>query len=248
VPESYQPGKGTGGIGLCGEFGIDQPLGYEDARPGELFPKLGIGLLRRPDEGPYAFSRPYEIAETFPAAVENGKDRAIFSAAPLDCRGYAARLVKTIQVQENRLEIGYVLENTGQKPLVTNEYVHNFVGIDRQLLGTDYRLRLPQPVRYDPQAAVGMETAVIQGSELGFSVTPQKALYLRPLDFGLTTGAQWEIRLQSSGVGLCEVDSFAPVRVAVWGTEHVISPEIFVMIALQPGETQTWTRRFEFFA
>jgi hypothetical protein len=248
VPESYHPSTGTGGIGLCGEFGIDQPVGYDDARPGELFPKMGIGLLHRPDDGPYSFSRPYQIAEAFPVEVEEGPDQASFSVAPLDCRGYAARLAKTVRVQENRLEIAYRLENTGQKPLVTHEYLHNFVGIDRQLLGTEYRLRLPYPVRFDPQAAVGMETAVIQGHEIGFSVTPHKALYIRPLGFGLSAEPQWEMRLQSSGVGLRESDDFNPVRVAVWGTDHVLSPEIFVGIALQPGETQTWTRQFEFFA
>ena len=247
VPESYQPGKGTGGIGLCGEFGIDQPFGFEAARPGDLFPKLGIGLLRRPDEKPYDFFRTYEIAQTFPVEVESGPDRASFSVAPLECGGYAVHLVKTIRVQENSLEITYQLENTGQKSLVTNEYVHNFVGIDRQPLGPDYRLRLPNPVRYDPQAAFGMEPVAVQGNEIGFTSTPQKDFYFRPLGFGRSAEPQWEIRLQSSGVGLRETDHFSPARVAVWGTAHVISAEIFVAIALQPGETQTWARRFEFF-
>src|SRR5688572_25534831 len=38
-------GTGTGGIGLCNEFGIFEPVGYDDARVGDQFPKLGIGLL-----------------------------------------------------------------------------------------------------------------------------------------------------------------------------------------------------------
>ena len=48
-------------------------------------------------------------------------------------------------------------------------------------------------------------------------------------------GPQWELLHLPSGVGLCEYDDFAPMRVAVWGTDHVISAEIFVEIALQPG-------------
>ncbi|MFD1908517.1 hypothetical protein ACFSQ7_37740 [Paenibacillus rhizoplanae] len=46
VPESLVPGQGTGGIGLCNEFGISRAIGYEDAAAGEWFPKFGIGLLQ----------------------------------------------------------------------------------------------------------------------------------------------------------------------------------------------------------
>jgi hypothetical protein len=45
-----------------------------------------------------------------------------------------------------------------------------------------------------------------------------------------------------------EYDTFSPVRVAVWGTTHVISAEVFVEVRIQPGDVQTWSRRYEFFA
>ena len=44
-----------------------------------------------------------------------------------------------------------------------------------------------------------------------------------------------------------EIDDFGPNRVAVWGTTHVISAEIFCPIDVPPGGTQAWTRRYEFF-
>jgi hypothetical protein len=40
----------TGGIGLCNEFGNELSIGYTDAKPGENFSKLGIGLRTRTDE------------------------------------------------------------------------------------------------------------------------------------------------------------------------------------------------------
>src|SRR5512146_1592394 len=91
VPEDPDPHKGTGGIGLCSEFGIEKAVGYADARPGELFPKLGVGLLRKPGDVPYDFFHPYEIEEPFPVQVEVTADTARFTAEPLDCRGYAVR-------------------------------------------------------------------------------------------------------------------------------------------------------------
>jgi len=247
VTESLQPGAGCGGSGLCNEFGIDQPVGYDDARPGELFPKLGIGLLRRPDDDAYSFSRSYEVVHPFPVQMATGPDQVVISVEPLACRGYAARLIKTIRVRENHLEIAYELENAGHKAILTHEYVHNFVAIDRQPIGPDYRLRFPYPLQLDEKASAGLEGLAIQGSEIAFG-GPLASLYLRPQGYTRSRTPQWEMLHQPSGAGLREVDDFMPLRVAVWGTFHVLSPEIFVGLSLPPRARQTWTRRFEFFA
>ncbi|GJM81015.1 hypothetical protein HMSSN139_35110 [Paenibacillus sp. HMSSN-139] len=37
VPESLVPGSGTGGIGLCSEFGIKEAIGYEETRGRRAF-------------------------------------------------------------------------------------------------------------------------------------------------------------------------------------------------------------------
>lgn len=248
VPESYQPGQGTGGIGLCNEFNNDQPLGYTTAKAGDVFAKLGIGLLKRPDTTDYNFFRTYEIEQLFPVSVETGPDRARFVVEPLECQGLAARLVKTLSVKGNQLLIDYQLENVGPQALLVNEYCHNFVGIDQQPIGPDYRLSFPYELNFDTSAQRLFEPDVlsIESKAIGFSTTPQKAFYCRPLGFSRTDQAQWELRHLPSGVGMREYDDFAPLRVAVWGVSHVISAEIFVEISLLPGEKKHWSRRYEF--
>jgi len=251
VPESLQPGQGTGGIGLCNEFGNDLAVGYADARPGDLFPKLGIGLLQRTDEAPYNFFRPYEIAQRFPIEVETAADRATFTVQPLDCRGYAVRLRKTVAAQGNQIQIAYQLENVGRQPIVTNEYCHNFVGIDRHPIGPDYRLRLPYRIEVEmPSGVMGRMLGVlaIGDQEIGFRATPHQPFYCLLKGFARSERPQWELVHVPSGVGMRETDDRAPSRVAVWGTTHVISAEVFVDVHVQPGETQAWTRRYEFLA
>jgi hypothetical protein len=276
VPESYEPGQGTGGVGLCNEFGIDVPIGYDDAQPGDRFPKLGIGLLVR-DEAPYRFAHPYEIAERFPIQIETAADQARFTVEPLACRGYAARLVKTVSVQDAQLAIEYRLENVGSQALRTVEYCHNFIGIDGHSIGPDYCLRVPYPIQFEPlppgmlrQALPGVlrkvapdwllrrilegmiqrrgSILVAEGSELTLNAVPERAFYRRLLGYSQTDQAQWALTHTPSGVGIRETDDFAPARVAVWGTTHVISAEIFVSLDLQPGEVQTWSRRYQFTA
>ncbi len=246
VPESLKPGAGSGGRGLCNEFGIDLPIGFEEIKPGELFPKLGIGLLRKPDEKPYDFSRPYEIARPFDFHVENTPSLAKVTIGPDACGGYAARLVRKFQVAENWLELSYSLENTGQKRLRTHEYAHNFVAIDEQPIGSDYLLRLLGLVDLDPDMVTGLDLLAINGKEIGFTGA-LSGLYLRPQGVHQESQPQWEIELKSKHTGLHENDDFQPLRVAIWGTLHVISPEIFIGIDLQPGEVQKWTRRYTFY-
>jgi hypothetical protein len=252
VPESLEPGQGTGGVGLCNEFGIEMAIGYADAQPGDLFPKLGIGLLARLDDQDYSFMHPYEIAQLFPVQVDTANDKANIVVEPLDCHGYAARLVKTIAVRGNQLEIAYRLENTGQQPIVTREYAHNFCGIDQQLMGPDYCLRLPYQIGLGEMPARWRqmldEVLAIEGGDIRPRATPQRPFYCRPQGFAKTGEPQWELVHLPSGAGVREVDNFSPSRVAVWGTTHVISAEIFVDVRLQPGEVQAWSRRYEFFA
>jgi hypothetical protein len=41
----------------------DSALNYAEAKPGETFVKIGVGVLKRPDEARYAFRNPYELLD-----------------------------------------------------------------------------------------------------------------------------------------------------------------------------------------
>lgn len=247
VPEDYTPGKGTGGIGLCNEFGIDMPVGFSDTQPGDCFPKLGIGLLTRLDKPDYSFWYPHLIARLFSIQVESGLDSATFTVQPIDCSGYAARLVKTLSVSANHLTIQYTLENTGSRPILTNEYVHNFVGINKQTIGPDTILSFPQAVELESTSEM---TAILHpsGNEMTLRSEPQTPFYCRLTGLAPSDQPQWTLVHTRSGVTMSESVNFAPIRIAIWGTTHVISVEVFHEINLQPGESTSWLRRYEFCA
>lgn len=159
-------GQGTGGIGLCNEFGISRAIGYEDAAPGEWFPKFGIGLLQKQSDEPYSFIGEYPL-QPFPVTEEWSGDSVTYTVQPLECRGYSMRLVKTLKLEGNRLDILYKVENTGSEALRIEEYIHNFVGIDGALVGTDYELRLPgTPKIVAPESAYTENLLNIDGNSL----------------------------------------------------------------------------------
>jgi hypothetical protein len=269
VPESLVPGQGTGGIGICNEYGIDIGTGYADAGETDLFPKFGIGLLEHGPKAEYSFWDAHPIAQPFPIELSHTETSATFTMEPLECRGYAARLVKTLTVMDNRLEIAYRMENTGSKPIQTNEYVHNFIGINNQPLGPEYTVKFPYPVRFEkfkqpprgwmryvpgfvrerlmqPWVDKMIEPLEVTNDRINIKHTPKTPFYCRMTGFGQTDQPQWELRRLTSGVSMREYDDFGPCRVAMWGTEHVISVEVFVDIDIQPGQSQSWTRWMEF--
>ncbi|WP_334073856.1 MULTISPECIES: hypothetical protein [Paenibacillus] len=248
VPESLVPGRGTGGAGLCNEFGIETALGYDEIAAGGQFPKLGIGLLTRVDERKYEFFRDYPIRPFDVKVVRENKACLTFHSLPKECNGFAASLSKRISVAGNRLEVAYSLRNTGTKVLSTEEYCHNFLGIDGHKIGRDYVLRFPfelTPTADEEQTMAGLS---FERGEVRFPDQPQSPFYFRLPGFeGGRYPWIWELLHEPSGTGVRELSQFPVSKAAVWGEGHVVSPEIFIKVELAPGEEQRWTRIYEFF-
>ena len=241
VPEQDQPGKGTGGIGFCNEFGIRMPIGYDEAKVGEQFPKIGTGLLKRKSEEEYDFFTPYEV-EPFPTFVTADDSNACFKVEPTECRGYAVRLQKTVSIRENMLAIDYKLGNAGNKPIFTTEYCHNFLGIDGHKVGKEYSLSFPCKVKINRLSG----SFTVYDDKILWEETPQGDFY-GMINADLANEPwQWQLLHEPSGTGVRETSKLPVLGYAVWGSTHVVCPELFVEIALKPGETMDWTREYEF--
>ncbi|WP_055108989.1 hypothetical protein [Paenibacillus ihumii] len=248
VPESLITGEGTGGQGLCNEFSIREAIGYEHTAIGGQFPKLGVGLLTRTDEQPYRFYRDYPLQPFRIEAEMKNRQSLAFTVHPENCSGYAARLEKVISIAGNRLRIQYQLSNTGTNRICTEEYNHNFLGIDGQPIGPEYELKFPFAIRPwsdDPGTLDGVR---IDGGEVTWAGEPKKPFYFQVDGFQACSSPWlWELKHRPSGAGVREISSFPVSSAAVWGMGHVVSPEIFIRLELAPGESVTWSREYEFY-
>ncbi|MFC7677577.1 hypothetical protein [Paenibacillus sp. GCM10028914] len=247
VPESLTPGEGTGGEGLCNEFGIFDPIGYDEALPGDKFPKLGVGQLTRIDEADYDFARTYP-AEPYRMEEDVTAQAATYKVHAEDCNGYAALYTKTIHIKDSRLILEYQLHNTGVKPIMTHEYVHNFIRVDQHSIGPDYELTLPEVMKaQDMEQEYTPSVLRTQDMKVSWNEVPSQPFYGQLPEVSTVTGPTWELVHLPSGVGIRERDNFPIASMALWGEGHVVSPEVFVKIAIQPGESQSWIREYEFF-
>lgn len=241
--ESTDPLIGCGGRGFCNEFGIDMPIGYEDAKVGELFPKLGVGLLKKTEEKEYFFYKDYEVTP-FPMTISNGDTWIKYKLEALPCRGYEVTQEKIVALQDNSIRVDYKIKNIGTKNIVTNEYCHNFIRINENSIGQEYVLQVP----YDIKLAESELTNElnIKNREVNWLKAPENVFYFKQEAKGFEENKYWEIKHKTSGRSIRESGDFYSSKFALWGMKHVVSPEMFIDIEIKPNETKAWSRTYEF--
>lgn len=232
------------GRGFYNEFGIGMALGYEATRQGDWFHKIGIGMLKK-GEANYNFQKHYEIR---PAEfeVETATDNMLIRCNSEEHNGYAYFLEKEIKLLESGFELKYHLKNRGNKAIITDEYNHNFLTIDENLIGEEYVLKFPfivKPALFNEK--VNSEQVVSFGAnELRFNATPNEQFFFSNMSGGVTVPAKWILENKKSKIGISETGDFQTNKINLWGWKHVVSPELFFHINLQPGESIEWLRTY----
>ncbi|MCG6920243.1 MAG: hypothetical protein LJF15_04030 [Acidobacteria bacterium] len=243
----YAAGPASADIGPVEEFRT--PIGYREAAVGGTFLKVGVGMLRKPEEEEYSFFNRYEIVNGGTWNVRQEADRVEFVHDLTDESGYGYVYVKTLRLPEGKPELilEHRLENTGRKPIETSVYNHNFIVLDGQPTGPDFVIKVPFEVA----------AARDQG---GFAETRgKKVVYLRELQgdqwtmvevagFG-DTAADYDIKVENAkaGAGLRITGDRPLTRMMVWAIRPVRSPEPYIDLHVEPGSEFTWRIAYEFY-
>ncbi len=243
---------GTHGMGLCSEIQCD-PLSAA-ARVGGKFLKPGVGILTKTDEKPYFFMRSYPTLP-FPISVENRGYQAVFRTTPIEIEGYALRMKKTVTVYENRLRMDYEYENTGRKELDFNEYVHNFVTLNHQMVDETYVLSMPAmnipegPVAMPRREDIGPSSVYVDSEGLKTKAADMNAsmMFLDPAYVNHELKPfSWKLYSKVNSLSISEKVSFDPAFMNIWTVGEIISPEVFSHVVLEPGEVAAYHREWEF--
>lgn len=235
------------GQGFYNEFGLEIPVGFDAIEIGEWFHKIGVGLLKK-DSNDYFFLNEYHIEKAeFDTILE--KDRIRIKCSSALSHGYSYILTKDIILDDHSFRIEYSLENNGVMDIKTAEYVHNFISIDKDLIGKNYLLKFP--FELDPESfaqSINTEEKVqINGSEITFKNPPNEPIFYSHLNGKKTVEATWELINLNKKLGIREIGDFTTSKVNLWGWTHVVSPELFYKVDVKPGETAHWKRAYEFF-
>ena len=233
------------GKGFYNEFGIDTALGFNEAVIGDWFHKIGVGLLKKDNEE-YIFNRNYEIK---PAdfEIKYTSNTILITCKSEFNNGYSYVLKKEIKLEKHGFTINYDLENTGEKEINTDEYVHNFLAINKELIGRNYVLKFP----FKLMPAFFLETVnpeqkvTIGQTDVTFNDSPKEQFFFSNLTGYKNVKPQWELKNLESKISISETGSFHTNKVNLWGWKHVISPELFIDISIKPGQNANWTRDYK---
>ncbi|WP_317171570.1 hypothetical protein [Spirosoma profusum] len=247
--ENYDPKLHDAISGPAEEF---VPLGYAEAQPAGTFVKIGVGVLRKPDEKPYAFSKYYEIANPGEWAIKKSRDQVDFSHKLNDATsGYGYVYQKTVKLTKDKPELvlEHRLKNTGKLPIETSTYNHNFFIIDKQPTGPTVNVQFPFEVKGEGK---GFGTTIVaQGNKLAYSrdLDKKEQVYSAGLQGFGATSADYDIRIenQKTGAGV-RIRGDKPLeKLVYWACSTTSCPEPYIRLSAAPGQEISWTITYEFY-
>jgi hypothetical protein len=226
------------------------PIGYDSAKPGETFLKVGVGILRKPDDTPYTFAKHFELVDGGRWTTRKTANSITFEhvlGTPQSDYGYI--YTKTIRLvgNSNQLVIEHHLKNTGKLPIETHVYDHNFLTIDSQGVGSAYSISVP----YDIKPTREPDTKFVR-------IEGKKATYIADLQgqdrvaFGLqgfssdVKDYNFFIANDAAKVGI-RIEGDRPlVNASVWSIRDVLAVEPFVDVSANPGADFSWSYTYTY--
>ena len=231
------------------EFGT--PLGFDEAKAGGNFIKMGVAVLRKPDDAKYSAFRLYPIADGGKRTQTWKRDSIEFTHELSDAAtGYAYLYRKTISVigDKPQMVLDHSLRNTGKRVIQTSVYNHNFLYLDRQAPSPDFSLTFPFKISASQPPENGL--AEIRDNQITFSktLTGQDRVYLDLRGFG-PEAKDYDIRVENRrlGAGL-RITADRPLsRLALWAIRAPLSIEPFININIEPGAEFTWRITYDYY-
>jgi len=235
--------------GPVDEFG---PVGYDEAKPGGTFIKIGVGALRKVSNEKYDNYHLYEIADAGQWGVKKHPDGLDFVQQLHDSNsGYAYVYQKNVRLTSGKAEmiLAHQLKNVGKRAIRTDVYNHNFLVLDQKGPGPGMVISVPFMIRTpdSPQKDLA-------------EVRDRQIVYLKTLKDRDVVALQLEgfgespkdhmIRIENSSLGAgMKLQTDRPLlRESLWSIRTVVAMEPFISIAIEPGEEFTWTTVYEYYS
>lgn len=222
-------------------------LGYEEAKPGERFVRIGVGAVRKPAEAEYRRFSTYEIVDPGTWTVRRSGDRVELLHTLRDTGGYAYEYRKIVRLEDDALVLEHRLKNTGRKAIAASVYNHNFFMLDNQPTGPDFVLRFPFEIRAVAPLANAAETRgrdFVWLKELQTGQTVQTQL----TGFGPTAkDHQFRLENRKTGAGVRQTSDRPITRFNLWSIRSNISPEAYIDLSIAPGQASSWRITSEFY-
>lgn len=242
-------GAASAVTGPADEFRV---IGFDEAKHGGTFLKIGVGMLRKPDEQPYDAYRAYEMVDGGHWTVAKKADAVEFTqvlgsvSAP-----YAYTYRKAVKLAEGKpqLLLEHELKNTGKTAIHSDVYNHNFLTLDAKplkqgiIVSFPFNVQSPKP----PDAKL----AEIRGKQIAYlSDLKDKDVVAAPIEgFNPASAADHHVRIENKALGAgMTIQGDKPLsKASLWSIRSVLAVEPFIAVSVEPGEAFRWTTTYDYF-
>jgi len=235
--------------GPVNEF--EAPLGFNEAKVGGTFIKIGVGVLRKAAEGRYNKYQPYEVLDPGKWSVKQNGDSVEFIQELTDATGgyaYVYRKVVRLASGEPVMEIDHSLKNTGKLAIHSSVYNHHFMVMDKQGPGPDNTFRVPFQIQ--SSRPPNKELVEVRGNEV---------IYVKPLagqdeasvflqGFGKEPNdSEVVIENRKVGAGVKLTSDRPLIRSLLWSIRTVLAVEPYIAVNVEPGAEFTWKDTLDYY-
>ena len=227
------------------------PVGYDQAKAGGTFVKIGVGALRKTSDEKYDNYHLYEIADGGKWSVKKHRDKLeLIQKLDDAASGYAYVYRKELQLPHGKTEmvLAHSLKNTGKRPIETSVYNHNFLVLDGTTPGPGVVISVPFSIQ-TPRPP-NKELAEVRDRQIAYlKILQGHDVVTTPIEGFGSTAADHEIRIENSSVeaGVRWKTDRPLLRESLWSIRTVVSMEPFISIAIQPGAEFNWTTVYEYY-
>lgn len=234
-------------MGPVEEFtGID----FAEAKAGESFVKIGVGVLYKPDTAAYDFRRTYPVLNGGKWSVKKKSDQVTF-IHDLKDKQCSYHYEKTVLLPKDKPEliISHALNNTGTRTIETTVYDHNFFTIDMHPIGPGYVVKFPFKLSGEG-TGLGV-LGELNGNQIDFirAIGNGEEIFCPSLKGFGTTADDYVITIENriTGAGV-KISCDQPFqKLAFWCCPTTLCPEPYIKVKAEPGKTAEWTIRYQFY-
>lgn len=237
---------------IMGPVDAFDPIGYDSAKAGGRFIKIGVGTLEKISNEPYSFVKPYRLLNGGTWVMKRKDKNSMQYEHTLNDSLCSYRYIKTIVLTPDKPElvIHYRLLNIGDHPIVTSVFNHNFLVMDEQPIGPDFTVTFPFTPIGEPK---GKTTAAILDGNIirykeqlnkgeSFAIAPLTGFGLKPTDYDLlVSNAKTKMSVRIVG-------DQPIVKFVYWSAARTLCPEPYIRVSVDAGKEQEWKITYTFSA
>ena len=246
--DNYDPKTHDAILGPVEEF---VELGYDKAKTGEEFVRIGIGGLKKPEEKNFNRFGIYEISSPGKWDIEVASNRVTFTHILNDVAGYSYVYTKTVLLKEGepKLVLQHSLKNTGKQAIETSTYNHNFFVIDNQPIGPEIVIKFPFDIVGKWSNPDG--PSIIDGKNIKYTrkLKARESVMIEDVRGHSNSISDYDFRIENhkTGAGVRITGNRPISKIVFWSNPMTSCPEPYIDISVKPGEEFTWDTTYEFY-